>query len=197
MPPASSAGAADAGDVDLHVPALPTKHIVPQTLVLRMAFSRASEFEEVSSDKSAYSAVRQVLDRRDRVVGAGIDHLIRAELLGAFQTLRADVERDDPAPMALANWVAARPTGPWPKIAIVSRPVFIRRSAPYAVPDPQAIAAPAEKLSSSRSGTIVSAGTAMYFACPPWALLPYTFTGTSWHSCCQPDLQCEHCVQPV
>ncbi len=33
--------------------------------------------------------------------------------------------------MAAASWVADRPTGPWPKIAIVSRPeVCMRRSAP-------------------------------------------------------------------
>ena len=35
------------------------------------------------------------------------------------------------APIALANCVPARPTGPWPKIAMVSLPeMFIRRSAP-------------------------------------------------------------------
>jgi hypothetical protein len=35
------------------------------------------------------------------------------------------------APIALANCVPAKPTGPWPKMAIVSRPErFMRRSAP-------------------------------------------------------------------
>ena len=77
------------------------------------------------------------------------------------------------APIALANCVPASPTGPWPKIAIVSLPESrIRRSALYAVPEPHEIAAPAEKVSSSASGTSVFAGTLRYFACPPCELLP-------------------------
>ena len=35
------------------------------------------------------------------------------------------------APITLASWVADRPTGPWPKMAIVSLPDrFSRRNAP-------------------------------------------------------------------
>ena len=61
--------------------------------------------------------------------------------------------------MALASCVAESPTGPWPKIAMVSSPWSPRRcSAPQAVPVPQEIAAPVSKESSSGSGTRVRAG---------------------------------------
>ena len=47
------------------------------------------------------------------------------------------------APLAAPNIVALRPTGPWPKTARVSLPVTESRlSAWYAVPVPQAQAAP-------------------------------------------------------
>ena len=84
------------------------------------------------------------------------------------------------APISFASWVADSPTGPWPKIAIVSLPErFIRRRAPQAVPVPQEMAAPVSKERSSGSGTSVLAGTHKYLAWPPLALLPYTFTGCS------------------
>ena len=72
------------------------------------------------------------------------------------------------APMTSASCVADRPTGPWPKMAIVSPPCrVIRFSAPQAVPVPHEIAAPVTKESASGSGTSVDTGTFMYFACPP------------------------------
>ena len=70
--------------------------------------------------------------------------------------------------MTSASCVADRPTGPWPKMAIVSPPCrVIRFSAPQAVPVPHEIAAPVTKESASGSGTSVDTGTFMYFACPP------------------------------
>ena len=64
--------------------------------------------------------------------------------------------------MAVASCTALSPTGPWPNTASVSRPErFMRRSALYAVPVPQEIAAPVAKESSSGSGTSVRAGTVM------------------------------------
>jgi len=64
------------------------------------------------------------------------------------------------APIAAASCVAESPTGPWPKMAMVSRPeMCIRLSAPKAVPVPQEIAAPASNESASGSGTSVLAGT--------------------------------------
>ena len=66
------------------------------------------------------------------------------------------------APIARASWVALKPTGPWPKMAMVSRPErFNRRNAPKAVPVPQEMAAPVSKESSSGSGTTVKAGAFM------------------------------------
>src|SRR5438552_3340968 len=51
------------------------------------------------------------------------------------------------APMATANCVADKPTGPWPKMAIVSPPCkLIRFKAPHAVPVPQETAAHARGL---------------------------------------------------
>ena len=76
------------------------------------------------------------------------------------------------APMALASCVAASPTGPWPKIAMVSSPWRPKRcSAPQAVPVPQEIAAPVSKESSSGSGTRVRAG---HFMKAAWAPCPVT-----------------------
>ena len=64
------------------------------------------------------------------------------------------------APMTTASCVADRPTGPWPKIAIVSPPCRLSRlSAPQAVPVPQEMAAPVTKESASGSGTSVDTGT--------------------------------------
>ena len=72
------------------------------------------------------------------------------------------------APMTTASCVADRPTGPWPKMAIVSPPCRLTRfSAPQAVPVPQEIAAPVTKESESGSGTSVDTGTFMYLAWPP------------------------------
>ena len=72
------------------------------------------------------------------------------------------------APMATANCVADNPTGPWPKMAIVSPPLRLSRfRAPQAVPVPQEIAAPVTKERESGSGTKVDTGTFMYLACPP------------------------------
>lgn len=63
------------------------------------------------------------------------------------------------APRAEASWVADRPTGPWPKIAMVWSPVSSRRfNAPQAVPVPQEMAAPVSNDSSSGSCTSVFAG---------------------------------------
>src|ERR1700693_3349410 len=60
------------------------------------------------------------------------------------------------APIATANCVADNPTGPCPKIAIVSRPERpTRRSAPYAVPVPHEIAAPVSNDRPSGRGTNV------------------------------------------
>ena len=64
------------------------------------------------------------------------------------------------APIAAPSTVAERPTGPWPNTASVSPPAMrMRRSAPYAVPVPQATAAPSAKDSSSGKGTRVRTGT--------------------------------------
>jgi hypothetical protein len=72
------------------------------------------------------------------------------------------------APIATANCVADKPTGPWPKIAMVSPPCkLIRFKAPHAVPVPHETAAPVTNESESGSGTSVETGTFMYFACPP------------------------------
>ena len=59
------------------------------------------------------------------------------------------------------------------------------------------LAAPVVNDNSSSNGTSVKAGTFMYWAWPPWALLPYTMTGTSWQSCDQPERQWLHTVQPL
>jgi hypothetical protein len=65
-------------------------------------------------------------------------------------------------PCAAASIVADKPTGPWPNTVKVSPPRRpSRSSAPHAVPVPQAIAAPASKLSASCSGISVAAGTTM------------------------------------
>jgi hypothetical protein len=72
------------------------------------------------------------------------------------------------APISTASCVADSPTGPWPKMAIVSPPCSsTRRSAPQAVPVPQEMAAPVTKESESGSGTSVDTGTFMYFAWAP------------------------------
>src|SRR5262249_11313379 len=64
------------------------------------------------------------------------------------------------APISTASCVADRPTGPWPKMAIVSPPCsWTRRSAPQAVPVPQEMAAPVMKESGAGSGTSVDTGT--------------------------------------
>ena len=69
--------------------------------------------------------------------------------------------------------MALKPTGPWPKIARVSRPDSpIRRSAPKAVPVPQEMAAPVSKLNSSGKGTRVRAGAAIWGAWAPWPVMP-------------------------
>ena len=100
------------------------------------------------------------------------------------------------APMATANCVADKPTGPCPKMAIVSPPCrLIRFSAPHAVPVPHETAAPVTKESESGSGTSVETGTFMYFACPPCPPEPYT-TVPSRHICVQPARQCLQVPQP-
>ena len=78
------------------------------------------------------AAVGCLADRLDDVVGRfGTDEEVGAEVLCALEPLLAGVERDDPRPIVEASCVAESPTGPWPKIAIVSRPeTFMRLSAP-------------------------------------------------------------------
>ena len=72
------------------------------------------------------------------------------------------------APIARPSIVALSPTGPWPKIASVSRPdTSMRLRAPYAVPVPHETDAPSSNDSSSGSGTQVNAGAFIYRACPP------------------------------
>jgi hypothetical protein len=69
------------------------------------------------------------------------------------------------APITTASCVAESPTGPWPKIAMVSPPArFTRFSAPHAVPVPHEMAAPVTNESASGSGTSVDTGTFMYRA---------------------------------
>ena len=64
------------------------------------------------------------------------------------------------APMVAANCAALKPTGPWPKTAMVSMPEMPRRFRAWkAVPVPQAQAAPSSKLRASGSATQVEAGT--------------------------------------
>src|SRR4029077_8047364 len=84
-------------------PPSPTKHIVPQTLVLRIALRRGARLARVAGGRGGAGSgaiargverrvgvapVRQVLDRRDRIFRAGIDQFVRAELLGPRQPLR-------------------------------------------------------------------------------------------------------------
>src|ERR1700722_15258411 len=171
-------------------PPSPTKHIVPPPLVLRIAFARASGLLDVSNVQSAKRpCVRSLIAATGSLepgstTSSAPKSFARCNRCGLMSSA---ITR---APIALANCVPASPTGPWPKIASVSFPDSrIRRSALYAVPEPQAIAAPAENDNSSGNGTIVLAGTHRYCACPPCELLPYTFTGTSWQSCCQPERQ--------
>src|SRR5262245_56669857 len=72
------------------------------------------------------------------------------------------------APITMTSCVADNPTGPWPKMAIVSPPCRLSRfSAPHAVPVPHEIAAPVTKESESGRGTSVPTGTFMYLACAP------------------------------
>src|SRR6202042_844066 len=135
----------------------------------------ASALLDVSSDRSAYRPrVRSLIAATGSLepgstTSSAPNAFARANRCGLISNA---ITR---APIALANCVPARPTGPWPKIAIVSLPDrFIRRNALYAVPEPQAIAAPAENVNSSGSGTIGLAGTQRYFAWPPCELLPYS-----------------------
>ena len=70
--------------------------MVPQTLVLRMALRRASRLLDVSSVRSAYLPCVRSLIAATGSLEPGLTSLVGAELPGALQPLRVDVERDHP-----------------------------------------------------------------------------------------------------
>jgi len=117
-------------DVDRDVPAFATKHIVPQTFVLRMALRRASRLLDVSSVRSAYLPAVSSLIRRDGIVRARVDQLVGADSRRA-PAAAGWCRARSPARHRLGELRAGEADRPWPKMAIVSRPeTFRRRSAP-------------------------------------------------------------------
>ena len=94
------------------------------------------------------------------------------------------------APKAFASIVQLKPTGPCPKIAMVSSADSATLLiAAKAVPVPQAMAAPVLKDSESGSLMRVCAGTFMKSACPPSAFSPpYTLRAFGQY-CVQPERQ--------
>src|SRR5215470_8508066 len=149
-------------------PRSPTKQAVPHARTERTAAARASGAEEASSVLCAPSPCVSSAIAATMSCAAG-------SITSAAPNCRASLRRSGAmstamtrAPISTASCVAERPTGPWPKMAIVSPPCSaIRRSAPQAVPVPQEMAAPVTKESESGSGTSVDTGTFMYFAWPP------------------------------
>src|SRR5262249_4126164 len=101
------------------------------------------------------------------------------------------------APIAAPSIVALSPTGPCPNTASVSRPdTSSRFSAPYAVPVPQATAAPSSNVSSSGTGTFGRARTLLYSACAPSPVAPYAARAAR-DSCDPPPRQCLQRPQPL
>src|SRR5256885_2059739 len=86
--------------------------------------------------------------------------LLRDEFRAFLHAHGAEGPGADQRHLPAQHTVAEGRTGPGPNTASVSPPAMrMRRNAPYAVPVPQATAAPSAKESSSGSGTSVRAGT--------------------------------------
>src|SRR5256885_2118067 len=85
-------------DIDRHLVALADK--AGRAPHFRGAHRGDAPFRLARRIEREFGAVtlRQILDRADRVVGARVDGFPGAELLGALETLLADIERDDPRP---------------------------------------------------------------------------------------------------
>jgi hypothetical protein len=149
-------------------PRSPTKQAVPQERTARTAAARASGAEEASRVLCAPSPC--VKSRMAATMSPALGS-ITSWAPNAWASLRRSGAMSmamTRAPISTASCVADKPTGPWPKTAIVSPPWrLIRFSAPQAVPVPQEMAAPVTNESGAGSGTSVDTGTFMYLACPP------------------------------
>ena len=113
------------------VPPSPTRPTVPQVRVDRIAPRRPASLPEQSI---AMATPRPPVRSLMAATGSLLPGSTISSAPSPFASSRrsATVSRAmTRAPMAFANWVALRPTGPWPKIAMVSEPVrFTRLRAP-------------------------------------------------------------------
>src|SRR5215218_6577081 len=110
----------------------PTKQALPHVRTQRTACRRASGEDEASSDRSAPSPpVRSRMACTGSATAAGSIVLAAPNSVARARRSGLVSSAMTRAPKALASCVAASPTGPWPKIAMVSSPWSPRRcSAP-------------------------------------------------------------------
>ena len=177
-------------------PRSPTKQAVPHDRTERTAAARASGAEEASSVLWAPSPWVRSRIAATMSPDPGSSTSWAPNSRASPRRSGAMSMAMTRAPIITASCVADRPTGPWPKTAIVSPPCRLSLfRAPHAVPVPHEIAAPVTKESESGSGTSVDTGTFMYRAWPPCPPEPYT-TVPSRHIWVQPARQCLQVPQP-